>query len=80
MPYTVLLHIKNEDSVIGELEELPDPQAQFLALHSPRLRDGNEVSYLLPETNIVLYPWSMIHCVEVLPTETDEQIVTFVRE
>jgi hypothetical protein len=80
MPYTVLLHIKNEDSVIGELEELPDPQAQFLSVHSPRLRDGGEVSYLLPETNTVMYPWGMIHCVEVLPTETDEQIVTFVRE
>ncbi len=80
MSYTVLLHIKNEDSVIGELEELPDPQAQFLAVRSPRLRDGGEVSYLLPETNTVMYPWIMIHCVEILPTETDEQIITFVRE
>jgi len=80
MPYTVLLHIMNEDSVTGELEELPDSQAQFLAVHSPHLRDGSEVSYLLPETNTVLYPWGMIHCVEVLPTESDEQIVTFVRE
>lgn len=80
MSYTVLLHIRNEDSVIGEIEELPDPQSQFLTLRSPRLRDGREVTYLLPETNTVLYPWSLIHCVEVLPTETDEQIVTFVRE
>jgi len=80
MSYTVLLHIKSEDSVIGELEELPDPQAQFLSVRSPRLRDGREVTYLLPETNTVLYPWGMIHCVEVLPTESDEQIVTFVRE
>lgn len=80
MPYTVLVHIRNEDAVIGELEELPDPQAQFLAVRSPRLRDGREVTYLLAETNTVWYPWSMIHCVEVLPTETDEQIVTFVRE
>ena len=80
MPYTVLVHIRNEESVIGEMEELPDSQAQFVTLRSPRLRDGNEVSYLLSETNTVLYPWSMVHCVEVLPTEADDQIVTFVRE
>jgi len=80
MPYTVLLHIRNEDSVLGELEELPDPSSQFLEVRSPRLRDGREVSYLLPETNTVLYPWSIIHCVEVMPTEEDEQIVTFIRD
>ncbi len=80
MAYTVLLHIMNEDAVVGEIEEIPDPTQQFLALRSPRLRDGREVSYLLAETNTVLYPWSRIHCVEILPTENDEQIVTFIRE
>ncbi|MGC9469473.1 MAG: hypothetical protein ACP5HS_12830 [Anaerolineae bacterium] len=80
MPYTVLLHILNEDSVVGELEEFPDPTAQYLALRSPRLRDGREVTYLLAETNVVLYPWTRIHCVEILPTESEEEIVTFVRE
>jgi hypothetical protein len=80
MAYTVLLHIRNEDSVIGEIEELPDPQGQFIAVRSPRLRDGREVTYLLPETNTVMYPWSVIHCVEILTAESDDQIVTFVRE
>jgi len=80
MPYTVLLHIRNEDSVLGELEEMPEPNSQFLAVRSPRLRDGREVTYILPETNTVLYPWSIIHCVEIMPTEEDEQIVTFIRD
>ena len=80
MPYTLLLHILNEDAVIGEVEEIPDPQSQYLMLNSPRLRDGRNVTYLLPETNIVIYPWSRIHSLEVLPTEGDEKLVTFVRE
>lgn len=80
MPYTLLVHLLNEDAVVGEVEELPDPTAQFLTLTSPRLRDGREVSYLLPETNTVFYPWNRIHSVELLPTESDEQIVTFIRE
>lgn len=80
MPYTLLIHIENEDAVVGEVEELPDPTAQYIALRSPRLRDGREVTYLLAETNVVLYPWSRVHSVEILPTEEDEQIVTFIRE
>lgn len=80
MPYTLLLHILNEDAVIGETEELPDSSSQFVILNSPRLRDGRDVTYLLPETNAVIYPWHRIHSVEILPTEGEEQIVTFVRE
>jgi hypothetical protein len=80
MPYTVLLHILNEDAVVGELDELPEVGSAFLSLRSPRLRDGREVAYLLPETDVVLYPWSRIMCIEVLPAETDEDIVTFIRE
>jgi len=80
MPYTLLVHMENEDAVVGEVEELPDPNAQYITLRSPRLRDGREVTYLLAETNVVLYPWSRVHSVEILPTEEDEQIVTFIRE
>jgi hypothetical protein len=80
MPYTLLVHIENEDAVVGDVEELPDPNAQYIALRSPRLRDGREVTYLLAETNVVLYPWNRVHSVEILPTEEDEQIVTFIRE
>lgn len=80
MSHTILLHILNEDAVVGEVEEMPDPSSQYLALMSPRLRDGRDVTYLLPETNVVLYPWNRIHSVEILPTDEDEKIVTFIRE
>jgi hypothetical protein len=80
MAYTLIVHLENEDAVMGEVEELPEPSAQYLMISSPRLRDGRDVTYLSPETNIVIYPWNRIHSIEILPTETDEQIVTFVRE
>ncbi len=80
MPYTVLLHILNEDAVIGEIEEMPEPNAQFLTLLSPRLRDGRDVPYFLPETHTAIYPMSRIHSLEIMPTEDDDQIVTFIRE
>lgn len=80
MSYTVLLHIQNEDAVIGEMEALPDSASQFLMIDRPRLRDGREVPYFLAETNTVIYPWHRIHSIEILPQEGDDKIVTFVRE
>jgi len=80
MSYTVLIHVMNEDAVIGEMEELPDPNDQFLIVRAPRLRDGREVPYFLAETNQAIYPWHRVHSVEILPKEGEEQIVTFIRE
>lgn len=77
---TVLLHLLSEDAVVGEIEDLPDPTWQFITLTSPRLRDGRDVSYLMAETNIVIYPFHRIQSIEVLPTEGDDRVVTFIRE
>jgi len=80
MAHTILIHVLNEDAIVGEIEELPDQNAPFLKVASPRLRDGRDVSYFLPETNVVLLPWNRIHSIEILPTEGEEKLVTFVRE
>jgi hypothetical protein len=80
MPHTVLIHILNEESVVGEVERLPEPTDQVVVVHNVRYRDGREVSYVLPETDTVVYPWERIHCMEILPSETEEEVVTFIRE
>ncbi len=80
MPHTVLIHIKNEESVVGEIERVPEPTDQVVVIHNVRYRDGREVSYILPETDTVVYPWRQIHCMEILPSETEEEVVTFIRE
>jgi len=81
MPYTVLIHVLNEEAIVGEIEELPDPSDQVLLVNNIRYRDGRDVSYILPETRTVVYPWTRIHCVEIMPSEEgEEEIVTFIRE
>jgi len=80
MPYTVLVHILNEDAVVGEVERIPEPTDQVLIVSNLRLRDGRSVSYLLPETDTVVYPWARIHCVEILPGEEEEEVISFIRE
>lgn len=80
MPHTVLVHVLNEDAVVGEIENIPEPTDQVLIVSNLRLRDGRSVPYLLPETDTVVYPWARIHCVEILPSEEEEEIVSFIRE
>ena len=63
MPYTVMIHVLNEDAVIGEVENMPEPDDQIIIVSNVRRRDGRDVSYVLPETNIVVYPWTRVHCV-----------------
>jgi hypothetical protein len=80
MPHTVLIHILNEEAVVGEIESIPEPTDQVLIVSNLRLRDGRDVSYLLPETDTVVFPWTRIHCVEILRGEEEEEIVSFIRE
>jgi len=80
MPHTVLVHILNEEAIVGEIEQIPEPSDQVLVVSNLRYRDGRDVSYILPETDTVVYPWSRIHCLEILPGEEKEEIVSFIRE
>jgi len=77
---TVLIHILNEESIVGEIECIPEPSDQVLIVNNLRMRDGRDVSYVLPETDTVVFPWTRIHCVEILPSEEEEEIVSFIRE
>jgi len=80
MSHTVLLHVLNEESVVGEVEAIPEPSDQVLIVSNVRYRDGRDVTYVLPETKTVIYPWTRIHCVEVLSGETEEEVISFIRE
>lgn len=80
MPMTVMIHLMNEDPIVAEMETLPDPSGQFLICENPRRRDGRDISYVLPEVRSLMMPWHRIHCVEILPGEEEQEIVTVVRE
>ena len=43
MPYTLIVHIKNSDPVIGEAEELPSPSDTLIVVNNPRRLDGKDL-------------------------------------
>jgi hypothetical protein len=77
---SIIIHISNEDPVLGEIDELPAPTDAILSLKNPRRRDGKDLHYLEPNVSIVMFPLTKINFIEVLSGGEDEDIVTFVRE
>ena len=43
---TVILHIQNEDPVVGEIEQMPQPIDRLLVVKNPRRRDGKDLHYI----------------------------------
>ncbi len=80
MTSTVVVHISNEDPIVGELDELPAPTDTLVVIHNPRRRDGKDVHYLSNDVITVIWPVNQISFIEVMPSEAEEQIIGFVRE
>jgi hypothetical protein len=77
---TVIVHVSNEDPVMGEIDNLPGPTDNIIALKNPRRKDGKDLKTLEANVNIVLYPIAKLNYIEVVSSESDEEIITFVRE
>ncbi len=70
MSHTVIVHLVNEEfPVVGEVENLPEGGDQVIPVSNVRRRDGCPVSFVSPETGTVIFPWTRILCVEVMPQE-----------
>ncbi len=80
MPVTVIIHIANEEPILGELEEVPAITDNLLVVQNVRRKDGKDVSYLADDVTTVIWPWSRINFVEIMPSEEEDQIIGFVRE
>jgi hypothetical protein len=77
---TLYVHIMNEDGVMAEVEDLPTPSDLYIKLMNPRKKDGKDLHYLMEGVSIMLLPWTRITFVEVVSSEKEEDVFTFVRD
>ncbi len=77
--YTVVVHLPNEEPMVGEIEKIPDPKDNLIVLYNPRRRDGRDVHYLEDDVEAVILPLSRTTLIELMPSE-EEEIIGFVRE
>lgn len=76
---TIVVHMLNEDPVLGEVDDLPQKTDTLMLIRSPRRRDGKDLPYLEANVTSVIWPTSRISFIEVLPG-SEEEIISFVRE
>jgi hypothetical protein len=82
----VILHVLNEESVVADLEEMPDPKDNCIIVRNPRRRDGKSLAMLAEGVETVIYPWTRITYIEVLDEvgassgKPTENVVGFFRE
>lgn len=81
MAIRALVHILNEDPVLCELDEMPDPNHQFIRIRNATKRDGKPLELVDERTTSLAYPWSRITFVEFFNEEAvRESVVGFFRE
>jgi len=77
---TVLLHIMNEDPVLGEIEKLPGPTDSIILVTNPRKKDGKDLPNIDQNVTSVIWPINRLTFIEVIPGGDEEQIISFIRE
>ena len=80
MAYGIILHVSGEVPIFGEIEELPSSSDTIITVNNPRSREGKDLHYLQNEVVQVICPIEKINFIEVMPSDDDEQIISFVRE
>jgi hypothetical protein len=76
----IILHMLNEDPVVGDIETLPQKTDTLIYIKNPRRRDGKDLPYLEPNVNTAAWPVNRLSFIEVLPGSEEEEIISFVRE
>ena len=80
MSTTVIIHIRNAEPMLAEIEELPQASDTLITLSNPRQRDGKDLMFLERNVVTVIWPIAEIGFIEILPGETAEEVVSFIRE
>ena len=76
----ILLNLTDEEQILGEIDQLPNPSDQFMIIHKPRQRDGTKLAYIEKNVSTILIPWHQIVHVQLLPGSGIDEVIGFVRE
>lgn len=81
MPFTVIVHLLNEDPMVAEMDELPSATATCFTCINPRRKDGKPLNYVSADCDRFIFSWNRVGFIEVMPSEEEEKkIVEFFRD
>ena len=80
MSSSVIVHIRNTEPMLAEIDEMPQLTDVLIKLNNPRQKDGKDLIFLERNVVSVYWPWTEISFLEILPGDTAEEVVSFIRE
>lgn len=81
MAIRVLIHFPNDDAVLGEMDDMPDPTHTYIRVRNVSRKDGKSIDLVDNRTTSIAYPWSRITYVEFFNEEAArEAVMGFFRE
>jgi hypothetical protein len=80
MAHTLMFHFINDDPIVGEVEEFPSTTDSLIIINNPRRRDGKDIHFLESNVVSVILPVHRISFIELMPSDSEEAIVSFVKD
>jgi hypothetical protein len=77
---TLIIHIQNEEPIVGDVDDLPSASDTLIFIKNPRRKDGKDLPNIDSSVMSVGWPLARINFFEILPSGTEEEIISFVRE
>ncbi|MEI7555522.1 hypothetical protein [Candidatus Chlorohelix sp.] len=69
----VILHVLNQDAIVGEMDKLPDPKDSFVSISNPRKMDNRPVTFIDKRAKVIMFPWNQIFFIEVMESEEEKR-------
>ena len=76
MSYNIIAHLRGDEPIEGEIDELPPPNATFIAVKNPRKRSNHDLEWLDHRTMTLLISFSQIISIEIVATHMEQDLVT----
>jgi len=81
MSITVIIHLAGADTMMADMDEMPDPTASYIICTNARTRDGKPIIYIDPEAELIFFPWARITFMESLPSgDAQDDFESFFRD
>lgn len=76
-----ILHVHGEESILCEIESMPQPSDNFVVIFNPTRKDGKPIPTLETSVTSVIFPWTRVSYIEMFEDRTQrDNVVGFFRE
>ena len=81
MAMKAIMHVHGEESILCEIESMPQPSDNFVVVYNPTRKDGKKISTLEDNATSVIFPWTRVAYIELFEERSQrESVVGFFRE